>query len=94
MLLRRAGDIQCRHREDRLCVFRADRIAQADRIGRQLAMVRIEQHDIRAVIKLAIGHELIDISLADALFRIVDLRRHPLPFRVDDQPSQPAHPAG
>ena len=59
MPLGRAGNIQRRHRQDCLRVFRADRVACADLIGRQLTMVRMEQHDIWAVVELAVSHELI-----------------------------------
>jgi len=52
--------------------------------GWKRTMMRIEQHDIRAVIQLAIDHELIDIPLTDALFRIVNLWGHSLPFRIDN----------
>jgi hypothetical protein len=37
-------------------------------------MMRVKQHVIRTIVKLAVGHQLIDISLADALFWIVNLR--------------------
>jgi hypothetical protein len=72
---RHGCNVQCCHRQRRLRVFRADRVACADLIGLQLSMVRIEQHDIWAFVELTVCHELIDIPLANALFRIINLRR-------------------
>ena len=85
MRMRRACHIHCSYEEAFFRAFLCNRVARADRIGWQIAVVWIEQHDVRAPIELAVGHQLIHISLADALLWIVDARRHPFPFRIDDE---------
>lgn len=48
-------------------------------------MMRVEQHDVRAVVEPAICHQLVHVRLANPLLWIVDPWRHALPLRVDDQ---------
>jgi len=74
MPLRRPGDVECDNRQICLSMHCADRIACENWIGWKRAMMRVKQHVIRTIVKLAVGHQLIDISLADALFWIVNLR--------------------
>ena len=85
MRMCRAGDIQGRNLEGLFGTVAGDCVAGTNRLGRQITVVWIEQHDLRAAVELAIGHQLIHIGLADTLLRVVDARRHPFPFRVDDE---------
>ncbi len=92
MRMRRACHIHCSYEEAFFRAFLCNRVARADRIGWQIAVVWIEQHDVRAPIELAVCHQLIHVSLADALLWVVDARRHPFPFSVDDEDGSIALP--
>lgn len=45
----------------------------------------IEQHYVLALIELAVSHQLVHISLADTLLRVVNARCHPFSLGVDDK---------
>ena len=80
-----AGEIVRGYDQRFICSPFRDGVPATDRIGRQVAMMGVQQHDVRAVVEPSIRHQLVDVRLADALLRIVDPRRHALPLGVDDQ---------
>ena len=86
----RSCDVECCHVKALPCTRHCDRIFLNQGIGRQRAMMRVQQYDSRTSIKPSISHKLVDIGLTHALFRVVDLR-DALPFRVDDE-DDPAVP--
>ena len=47
--------------------------------------MRIEQDNIRTVVKPTVRHQLVHVRLTDTLLRVVDTRGHAFPFGVDDQ---------
>ena len=57
-----SGDDKCLVRPP----FR-DGVPATDRIGRQVAMMGVQQHDVRAVVEPAIRHQLVDVRLTTGI---------------------------
>ena len=58
----------------------------------QIYVVWIKQHYIWKVIELSIGHHLIHVRLAHALFCIVDALRYAFPLCMENTPKRGSNP--